>query len=155
MSEYNNTNYSSRYGKEFPDKDAHEDEIWSYAISFNGYGWVSDKFKAKELENYIKHPDNTRFLDNHQKGWRTGEGDCSAVALLSCIGDGKILDEDEFELEELKAILFMEQRANRWHQDWSKESLEFARALVEKIKAMNLLGATTKKDEEEGWLKPD
>jgi len=134
MNSYNNEIYFSQYGKKLPNKRAHEDEVWAYAISFNGYKWVLDKFHAQELEKYIKHPDNTKFLDKHHPGWRKGEGEPCAVQLIGCIGGGKILDESDFEIEELKAILFFEQRANRWHQDWPEESLKLARGIIEKIR---------------------
>lgn len=134
--DYNNGFYQARFGKPHPDQNSSKHEVWAFALSFNGYDWVKDLFYAKELTKYISHPDHTRFLDQTCPGWRSGEGEPCAVALLSCIGDGKVFEEDNFEVNELKAILFFEQRANRWHQEWSADSLEFAKSIIEKINAL-------------------
>ena len=127
---YNSTDFPC----DIPDKDASEHEVWQYALSFCGYSWVEDKFKNCELEELISQ-DNMDFLDTHiypNDDWRNGKGKLCSPALLSCIGGGRTVE--EVSIEELRAILFFEQRGNRWHDDWSDHSLEFARELIECIK---------------------
>lgn len=130
MSKKNMSKYESG-SCEIPSPDAPESEVWRYALSFKGYQWVFDKYKNCEFKNFV-HPDQYKSLDNMIPGWENGEGEPSAVLLISFVGSGR--DVKDVSIEELRAVLFFEQRGNRWHQDWPSESLEYARDLIEAIR---------------------
>ena len=131
-SKFDNQQYLNKYGKEIPDKNASEEEIWTYALSFSGYEWVNDKYKKGEFADLVVDENNKKFLDYTHPGWRNHEGEPSAVLLIGCIGGGK--SAEECSVEELKAVLFWEQRGNRWSQDWPDDSLTYARDLIKEIK---------------------
>lgn len=118
---------------DIPAPDDSENKIWQYALSFKGYTWVVDKFNNCKFEELISR-ENADFLDTHiypNDNWRNGEGEPCGPALLSCIGGDKNIE--DVSIEELRAILFWEQRGNRWHDDWPNSSLEFARDIIEAI----------------------
>lgn len=128
MTDYENKTWSY---DGIPAKDCPEEEVWKYALSFNGYKWVKDQYKACKFEKLV-HPDDTDYLDREYPDWREGKGDPSPVELISFVGGGRTVEEAS--VEELRAVLFWEQRGNRWHDNWPEWSLEWARDLIEEIR---------------------
>lgn len=109
-----------------PGEDATEDEVWRYALSFKGYTWATDMRNAGKLEEILTQ-DERDFLDQHYSksyttDWRDPNGTEGAVMLLGCVGCGK--EADDCSVDEIRAILFMEQRAQRYHAQWDENDEE-------------------------------
>ena len=123
--------------KDVPKENASDSEVWNYSLSFNAYTWVEDMHAEKKLKPLLLQEEIDFLNTNHGSNWENEE--VNSVMLAGCIGAGKSVE--ELSVEELRTVLFMENRAFHW-ANWDEEeekeyypsTLETMRDIIEEIR---------------------